>query len=55
MISYSPKDFAGALAKAHIRVLLQPFATSFKDAYAQMLQLGRVTGHTRRRRRSSPA
>jgi iron complex transport system substrate-binding protein len=45
VISYSPKNFAGALAKAHIRVLLQPFATSFKDAYAQMLQLGRVTGH----------
>jgi iron complex transport system substrate-binding protein len=45
VISYSPKDFAGALAKAHIRVLLQPFATTFKDAYAQMLQLGRVTGH----------
>jgi iron complex transport system substrate-binding protein len=45
VISYSPKDFAGALAKAHVRVLLQPFATSFKDAYAQMLQLGRVTGH----------
>jgi iron complex transport system substrate-binding protein len=45
VISYSPKDFAGALAQAHIRVLLQPFATSFKDAYAQMLQLGKVTGH----------
>jgi iron complex transport system substrate-binding protein len=45
VISYSPKDFAGALAKAHIRVLLQPFATSLKDAYAQMLELGRVTGH----------
>ncbi len=44
VISYSPKDFAGALAKAHIRVLLQPFAVTFKDAYAQMLQLGRVTG-----------
>ena len=47
VISYSPKDFAGALAKAHIRVLLQPFATAFKDAYAQMLQLGRVTGHVK--------
>ncbi len=45
VISYSPKDFAGALAAAHIRVLVQPFATSFKDAYAQMLQLGKVTGH----------
>ena len=50
VISYSPKDFAGALAKAHIRVLVQPFATSFKDAYAQMLQLGRVTGHTKEAR-----
>lgn len=45
VISYSPKDFAGALAKAHIHVLLQPFAASFKDVYAQMLQLGKVTGH----------
>jgi iron complex transport system substrate-binding protein len=45
VISYSPKGFAAALAKAHVRVLLQPFATTFKDAYAQMLQLGRVTGH----------
>jgi iron complex transport system substrate-binding protein len=47
VISYSPKDFAGALAKAHIRVLLQPFAVSFKDAYAQMVQLGKVTGHAK--------
>jgi iron complex transport system substrate-binding protein len=47
VISYSPKDFAGALAQAHIRVLLQPFATSFKDAYAQMLQLGKITGHVK--------
>jgi iron complex transport system substrate-binding protein len=44
VISYSPKDFAGALAKAHIRVLLQPFAVTFKDAYAQIVQLGKVTG-----------
>src|SRR5438067_4697648 len=42
VISYSPKDFAGSLAKSHIPVLLQPFATAFKDAYAQMLHLGRV-------------
>jgi cobalamin transport system substrate-binding protein len=47
VISYSPKDFAGALAAAHIKVLLQPFAATFKDAYAQMLQLGRVTGHAK--------
>jgi iron complex transport system substrate-binding protein len=45
VISYSPKDFAGALAKAHVRVLLQGPANTFKDVYAQMVQLGRVTGH----------
>lgn len=47
VISYSPKGFAGALAKAHVRVLLQPFAVSFKDAYAQIAQLGKVTGHAK--------
>ena len=47
VISYSPNNFAQALAKAHIRVLLQPFAVTFKDAYAQMLQLGKVTGHVK--------
>jgi len=45
VISYSPKDFAGALAKAHVRVLLQEPANTFKDVYAQIAQLGRVTGH----------
>jgi iron complex transport system substrate-binding protein len=47
VISYSPNSFQQALAKAHIRVLLQPFAVTFKDAYAQMLQLGKVTGHVK--------
>jgi iron complex transport system substrate-binding protein len=45
VISYSPKGFAEALAKAHIRVLLQQPVSTFGAAYAQMLQLGRVTGH----------
>jgi iron complex transport system substrate-binding protein len=45
VLSYSPKDFAGALAKAHVRVLLQEPANTFRDAYAQMTQLGRATGH----------
>ncbi len=45
VISYSPKDFAGALAKARVPVLLQEPANTLKDAYAQILQLGRVTGH----------
>ncbi|HEX3454245.1 MAG TPA: ABC transporter substrate-binding protein [Gaiellaceae bacterium] len=47
VISYSPNNFQQALEKAHIRVLLQPFAVTFKDAYAQMLQLGKVTGHVK--------
>ncbi len=47
VISYSPKGFAGALAKAHVKVLLQPFAVTFKDAYAQIVQLGKVTGHAK--------
>ena len=45
VISYSPKDFAGALAKARVRVLDQEPANTFKDAYAQIVQLGRITGH----------
>jgi len=45
VISYSPKDFAGALAKAHVRVLDQEPANTFRDVYAQIAQLGRVTGH----------
>jgi iron complex transport system substrate-binding protein len=45
VISYSPKDFAGALAQAHVRVLLQGPANTLKDVYGQIAQLGRVTGH----------
>ncbi len=45
VISYSPKGFAAALAKAHVRVLLQEPVSTFAGAYAQMLELGRVTGH----------
>ena len=47
VISYSPKGFAEALAKAHIRVLLQEPVSTFAGAYAQMLQLGRITGHVK--------
>jgi iron complex transport system substrate-binding protein len=45
VISYSPKNFAGALAKAHVRVLLQGPANTLRDAYTQIRQLGGVTGH----------
>ena len=45
VISYSPKGFAEALAKARIRVLLQEPANTFAQVYAQMQALGRITGH----------
>ena len=47
VISYSPKGFAEALAKAHVRVLLQEPVSTFAAAYAQMLELGRITGHVK--------
>jgi iron complex transport system substrate-binding protein len=33
------------LAKLHIRVLLQPAAANLQQVYAQLVQLGRTTGH----------
>src|SRR5581483_2357144 len=45
VISYAPKGFSDSLAKAKVRVLLQPFAVTLRDVYSQMLELGRVTGH----------
>ena len=47
VISYSPKNFAAELASAHVRVLLQEPANTFGDVYAQMAQLGSITGHVR--------
>ncbi len=47
VISYSPKGFAESLAKARIRVLLQGPASTLTAAYAQMLELGRLTGHVK--------
>ena len=45
VISYDPNGLARALATARIRVVVQPPATSFAGAYAQIRQLGRLTGH----------
>jgi iron complex transport system substrate-binding protein len=36
------------LGTLHIRVLLEPAAATFNGAYAQMVQLGQVTGHLAR-------
>jgi len=45
VISYSPNNLAATLRRVGVRVLLQEPATTLAGAYAQMLQLGRVTGH----------
>ena len=46
VIQYDPNKLVAALKKAKIRVLVQPSARSLADAYAQIGELGAVTGHT---------
>jgi iron complex transport system substrate-binding protein len=48
IISFNPKGLSDALAKLRIRTVLQPPAATLADAYAQIGQLGRLTGHTGR-------
>lgn len=45
VISYDPNGLAKALGKAHVRVLRQNAAQTLGDAYAQIQQLGTITGH----------
>jgi iron complex transport system substrate-binding protein len=45
VISFDPGGLAASLRKLKIRVLDQPAAVTIKDAYAQILELGGVTGH----------
>jgi iron complex transport system substrate-binding protein len=45
VISYDPNGVVKALGKAHVPVLMEPAAKTFADAYAQIDQLGNVTGH----------
>jgi iron complex transport system substrate-binding protein len=45
VIEYDPNGLAKALAKAHIRVVVQHSAHSLGDAYAQIGKLGALTGH----------
>jgi iron complex transport system substrate-binding protein len=45
VISYDPGGLQKALTKLHIPVLLQNAAANLQAAYAQMLQLGQLTGH----------
>jgi cobalamin transport system substrate-binding protein len=47
VISYNPNNLAARLRKLGIKVVNQPAASNLKQAYGEILQLGRVTGHTR--------
>ena len=46
VISYNPQNFASQLHKLGIKVVMEGAASSLKQAYGQILQLGRLTGHT---------
>jgi iron complex transport system substrate-binding protein len=45
VVSANPNGIVAALAKLHIRTLLQPPARNLEGAYAQLRLLGAVTGH----------
>jgi iron complex transport system substrate-binding protein len=45
IVQYDAGGIVGALKKLKIRVLVQPAAQTFAEAYAQIQQLGVVTGH----------
>jgi iron complex transport system substrate-binding protein len=45
VLSGNPNDVASGLRKLGIRVLLQPAAKNLPDAYAEIRQLGALTGH----------
>lgn len=45
VLSGADDDVLGALEKLGVPALVQPAATNLKDAYTQLRQLGRLTGH----------
>jgi iron complex transport system substrate-binding protein len=48
VIAYDPGGLRSALAKLHVQVLDQDAAATLAGAYAQITQLGKVTGHAAR-------
>lgn len=46
LISYNPKNFASQLRQLGIKVVGVPAAKNLEQAYAEILKLGRLTGHT---------
>ena len=47
LISYDPGNFASQLRKLGIKVVNEAAANNLKEAYAEILALGRLTGHQR--------
>jgi iron complex transport system substrate-binding protein len=47
VISYDPGNFASQLRALGIKVVFENAADNLKQAYAEILQLGRLTGHVR--------
>jgi iron complex transport system substrate-binding protein len=47
VISYDPGNFASQLRALGIKVVFEAAANNLKQAYGEILQLGRLTGHTR--------
>src|SRR5262249_46454258 len=45
VVAFDPGGLVASLHNLGIRVLSQPAAATLKDAYAQILELGGVTGH----------
>ncbi len=45
VIAFDPGGLAASLRKLNIRVLSQPAVSTLREAYAQILELGGVTGH----------
>jgi iron complex transport system substrate-binding protein len=45
VVAFDPGGLVASLHNLKIRVLMQPAAAKLKDAYAQILELGGVTGH----------
>ena len=47
LISYNPSGFAAQLRQLGIKVVNVPAANDLKQAYKEIVQLGRLTGHTK--------
>ena len=47
LVSYNPRNFASQLRQLGIKVVNEAAASDLKQAYAEILGLGRLTGHVR--------